>query len=165
MLSMNSNLPSPFIPKHRDSAASSPIQFHKFIEFPIMVLPHCDIEKSFINNPHKHTALEKTLGGTSSGKKHVLQHTSRAETNCRGRREAFKSLVLLSRSKRALAREDSNSEGLCLEGELAAILLREAMIVRTEFFLFFVCFFLWDCREVKRRFVVVRSVGRSAEKD
>lgn len=57
------------------------------------------------------------------------KRTSRADTNCRGRRAAFRSWVLLSRSNRALASEDSNSEGLCLEGELAAILLTAAMIV------------------------------------
>ena len=54
--------------------------------------------------------------------------TSRAETNCRGRRVAFRSCVLLSRSNRAPAMEVSSSEGLCRDGELRAILLTAAMV-------------------------------------
>lgn len=56
------------------------------------------------------------------------KHTSRADTICRGRRVAFRSWVLLSRSNRAPAIADSSSEGFCLDGELGAILLRAAMI-------------------------------------
>lgn len=54
--------------------------------------------------------------------------TSRAETNCRGRRVAFRSCVLLSRSKRAPAIAVSSSEGFCRDGELGAILLMAAII-------------------------------------
>lgn len=54
--------------------------------------------------------------------------TSRAETNCKGLRAAFRSGVLVSRSERAPAREVSSSEGFCREGLLGAILLRAAMI-------------------------------------
>ena len=39
--------------------------------------------------------------------------------------------MLVSRSERALAKDDSNSEGLCLDGLLGAILLRAAMIAGT----------------------------------
>jgi hypothetical protein len=54
--------------------------------------------------------------------------TSRAETNCKGRRVAFRSCVLLSRSKRAPAIAVSSSEGFCRDGELEAILLMAAII-------------------------------------
>jgi hypothetical protein len=50
--------------------------------------------------------------------------TSRAETNCRGRRATLRSAVLVSRSYRAPAMLDSNSEGFDFEGELGAILFR-----------------------------------------
>lgn len=55
--------------------------------------------------------------------------TSRAETNCKGLRAALRSGVLVSRSARALARAVSSSEGCCLDGLFAAILLMAAMIV------------------------------------
>ena len=58
--------------------------------------------------------------------------TSRAEANCRGRRVAFRSCELLSRSKRAPAIAVSSSEGLCRDGELRAILLMAAMIASDE---------------------------------
>lgn len=64
---------------------------------------------------------------TKHPEKSVL--TSRADTNCKGLRAALRSGVLVSRSVRALAREVSSSEGCCLDGLLAAILLRAAMIV------------------------------------
>lgn len=50
--------------------------------------------------------------------------TSRAETICRGRRAALRSVVLVSRSYKAWAMLVSSSEGFCREGLLAAILLR-----------------------------------------
>jgi hypothetical protein len=81
-----------------------------------------------------------------------IRPTSRAETNCRGRREAFRSWVLLSRSYRALASEVSNSEGFCLDGELGAILLRAAMIARCrQGLLILRRLLLLPCREKGRR--------------
>jgi hypothetical protein len=58
--------------------------------------------------------------------------TSRADTNCNGLKDAFKSGVLISRSERAVARDISSSEGCCLEGLLAAILLTAAMIAGND---------------------------------
>lgn len=55
----------------------------------------------------------------------VYHLTSRAETNWRGRSELFMSGMLVSRSYRALAMLVSISDGFCLDGLLAAILLRE----------------------------------------
>lgn len=52
--------------------------------------------------------------------------TSRADTNCKGRRAAFISGTEVSRSYRAVAICCSTSLGLALEGELGAILLRAA---------------------------------------
>lgn len=54
--------------------------------------------------------------------------TSRADTNCRGRRADFMSGMLDSRSKSAFAMLVSVSEGCCRDGLVEAILLRAAMI-------------------------------------
>lgn len=54
--------------------------------------------------------------------------TSRAEVNCKGLRALFMSGVLDSRSKRALEMLVSSSDGCCLDGLVAAILFRWAMI-------------------------------------
>lgn len=73
-------------------------------------------------------ALNICLPG-GGNKKGNVPLTSRADTNWRGRRATFKSGVLVSRSLRAVAKAFSRSEGLCLEGLFAAILLA-AMVGR-----------------------------------
>lgn len=50
-------------------------------------------------------------------------HTSRAETNCRGRRAVFRSAVFVSRSCSAVAMAVSSSDGFWRDGLFAAILL------------------------------------------
>lgn len=55
--------------------------------------------------------------------------TSLALTNCRGRRGALRSVVLVSSSYRAVAICDSSSEGFWRDELLAAILLRAAVLV------------------------------------
>ena len=49
------------------------------------------------------------------------KHTSRALTNCSGRRALLISPTLDSRSNKAPAMLESSSEGLTLEGEFGAI--------------------------------------------
>ena len=49
--------------------------------------------------------------------------TSRADTNCRGRRATFRSAVLVSRSYRAPAMLVSSSDGFWRDGLFGAILL------------------------------------------
>lgn len=89
-------------------------------------------------NTHNHVQLRKLIAQSQfsqysrlfHSQSHTTQNnlTSRAETNCKGRRVAFRSCVLLSKSKRAPAIAVSSSEGFCLDGELTAILLIAAMI-------------------------------------
>lgn len=90
---------------------------------------------TILKSPRTHTqahmhnkSLFPTITTTTlAGRKKYLDLTSRAETNCKGRRVAFKSCVLLSKSNRAPPIAVSSSEGFCLDGELTAILLIAAM--------------------------------------
>ena len=59
----------------------------------------------------------------------VSKHTSRALTNCSGRRALRISPTLDSRSNNAPAMLDSSSEGLTLEGEFGAIWIRSLISI------------------------------------
>lgn len=83
-------------------------------------------------HPHIAQSLTQNSFTTTNTRKKKKDLTSRAETNCKGRRVAFKSCVLLSKSNRAPPIADSSSEGFCLDGELTAILLIAAMVDERE---------------------------------
>jgi hypothetical protein len=58
--------------------------------------------------------------------------TSLADEIWRGRRAAFRSLVFVSRSYRAVAMEVSSSEGFWRDGLVGAILLRALMVADVD---------------------------------
>jgi hypothetical protein len=58
--------------------------------------------------------------------------TSLADVIWRGRRAAFRSLVFVSRSYRAVAMEVSSSEGFWRDGLVGAILLRALMVADVD---------------------------------